>query len=427
MQVEDDRVDVHRPNDGPDWATAPTVYEIFVRSFAGETPDTTFRELERRVPYIDSLGVDCVWLTPVLESPTTHGYHITDYFSTASDLGTRAEFESFVDACHDAGIRVVFDLVINHTSRDHPFFHHFAGDVPAYDDFYVPDEDSPVGAEYYFDWTHIPNLNFGTLAVREFLLDVVDEWAGVVDGFRCDVAWGVPHGFWKEVADRTPEDFLLLDETVPRDPFYHEGEFTVHYDTSLYHTLRDIGNEEASADAVFDALDASKRMGFPDHSVHMRYVENHDEDRYLDECDEGSLRAAAAATFTLPGAPMIYYGQERGMTEYRGKMQWHDGDSDLTAYHRQLTAARNDHSVLKHGSVERISYSVEDGPDDDRVVAFARDDDDDRVVVVLNFASQPATVTVDESVATTDLLTGSQVGADESLRVHDAAVLHARR
>ncbi|WP_435101047.1 alpha-amylase family glycosyl hydrolase [Halarchaeum sp. P4] len=427
VRTDGERVDVRRPNDGPDWAASPTIYEIFVRSFAGDTPETTFTELERRVPYLDSLDVDCVWLTPVLESPTTHGYHITDYFDTASDLGTRAEFESFVDTCHDHDIRVIFDLVINHTSRDHPFFHHFAGDVPDYEDYYIPDADSPVGAQYYFNWSRIPNLNFGTLDVREFLLSVVDEWSAVVDGFRCDVAWGVPHGFWKEVADRTPDDFLLLDETVPRDPFYHEGEFTVHYDTSLYDTLREIGRGDAPASELFDALNASARMGFPDHAVHMRYVENHDEDRYLDECDEASLRAAAAATFTLPGAPMIYYGQERGMTDYRGKMAWHDGDRELTAYHRRLTAARREYDVLADGSVSPVAVEAVDGPDADRVVAYRRDSGDgDALVAVLNFGSRPATVRLGDATGTTDLLTGEECAAgDSERRVTDAVLLHA--
>ncbi|WP_276239553.1 alpha-amylase family glycosyl hydrolase [Halobaculum marinum] len=138
-------VSIFRPNDPPAWAESPTIYEVFVRSFAGETPDTTFREIERRLPYVESLGVDVLWLTPVLQSPTTHGYHTTDFFDTATDLGTRAEFESLVDACHERDIRVVFDLVINHTSRDHPAFQQHAAGVDAFDEQYPrrPAEENP--------------------------------------------------------------------------------------------------------------------------------------------------------------------------------------------------------------------------------------------------------------------------------------------
>ena len=429
---------VDRPNDPPEWAQSPTVYEIFVRSFCGDTLPTTFAEIERRVPYLQSMAVDCLWLTPVLASPTDHGYHITDYFSMAEDLGDREAFESLVDRCHEAGIRVVFDLVINHTSRDHPTFQLHAAGVENYESHYnrVPKSWDGTGVEwagnsapeFYFNWQRIPNLNYRSLDVRRWMLDVVAEWADVVDGFRCDVAWGVPHSFWKEVRERVPEDFLLLDETIPRDPHYHEAEFQMHYDTALYGTLREIGHGEAPADKLFEALDDAVWQGFPDSAVHLRYIENHDEQRYLDECSESALRAAVAATFTLPGAPMIYYGQERGMTEKRGPMKWHDGDADLTAFHRSLARLRREQSVLKTGTVDPLDVDVAsrqsttsaveterttDGqsaePADaaaERVVAYARDDGDGRLVVVLNFAETPQAVRLPEAVGSTDLVTG---------------------
>ncbi|WP_277556017.1 alpha-amylase family glycosyl hydrolase [Halobaculum limi] len=439
---------VARPNDPPAWAESPTIYEVFVRSFAGETPDTTFAEIKRRLPYIASLNVDVLWLTPVLQSPTVHGYHITDFTRTADDLGTREEFESLVDACHDRDIRVVFDLVVNHTSRDHPAFQMHSAGVEAFDEQYPrrPPEQNPSDVdwsghgtpEFRFNWVRIPDVNYDSPTVRAWMLSVVDEWANVVDGFRCDVAWGVPHGFWKEASERlrreNPE-FLLLDETIPRDPFMHESEFHMHYDTPLYDTLREVGTGHVDADAVLDALDAAAVQGFPRSAVQMRYVENHDEDRYRAECGIEALRAAAAATFTLPGAPMVYYGQERGMTEYRGEMRWYDGDNRLTDYHRRLSATRRDHPVLREGSVDRLAYDVVGGDDGDAtgsggslgivggtegdvadgtggtrgVTAYARDDGTDRVVVVLNFGGDTETVRLGESVVPVDLFTGANV------------------
>ncbi|WP_303647884.1 alpha-amylase family glycosyl hydrolase [Haloarchaeobius amylolyticus] len=424
---DDSAVAVDHPNDPPEWLADATIYEIFVRSFAGERPPTTFEELERRLPYIESLGVDCIWLTPVLQSPTKHGYHITNFFELADDLGTREEFEAFVDAAHDRGMTVMFDLVINHSDREHPFFQMSAADVPEYRDWYVWEEradaftpneepsprsrgpgESDKRAKRYFNWQRIPNFNFESLAVRSHLLDVVDEWAEVVDGFRCDVAWGVPHGFWKETRERVAADhpdFGWLDETIPHDPDYHDQEFDAHYDTSLYYALRDIGTGDAPATAILDALDDIEHAGFPDTSVHMRYVENHDEDRYIDECGEAELRAAAATTFTLPGAPMIYAGQERGMTEYRGPMAWHDGDTRLTNFHRRLSRARDEHAVLREGRVERVDFVA----DSEDAVAFARDDGEDRVLVALHFGEGAASVTMGESVDDTDLVTGEDV------------------
>ena len=433
----DGTVTVDRPADAPEWVRDATVYQIFVREFAGETVDTTFEEIERRVPYLESLGVDTLWLTPVCGSPTRHGYHITDLFDTADDLGTREEFESLVDRLHDAGIRVLFDLVINHTSRDHPAFQLHRAGVPEYRDHYerIPRERDTTGVDWagedspghYFNWASIPNVNYDSLSVRRWMLDVVDHWAPLVDGFRCDVAWGVPHGFWKEVRARLKEDdpeFLLLDETVPRRVGFRENEFDLHYDTDLYFALRDIGTGDAPATAIFDALRASEEMGFPDEAVHMRYVENHDEDRYATECDEGTLRPAAAATFTLPGAPLVYYGQERGVPEGRGTMRWHDGDAALTAFHKRLVALRDELPALRAREVRRVACDVTVG-DSERVVAYERpgDDGEDSVVVVLNFADEAATVDVGRDVDTTDLFSRTNVGSEAGLRVDDVAVL----
>jgi len=302
--------------------------------------------------------------------------------------------------------------------------------------------------EFYFNWSRIPNLNYESLAVREWMLAVVDEWADLVDGFRCDIAWGVPHGFWKEVAERVPADFLMLDETIPHDPQAHEAEFTMHYDSTLHETLRAIGNDEEPARAIFDALETVRWQGFPESSVHLRYVENHDESRYLDDCGESALRAAAATTFTLPGAPLLYYGQERGMTADRGPMKWHDGDSELTEFHRSLSRLRDEYPVLCDGVVDPISVGVvtttdsmttEPTPDVDdttssddadsdtatgtaddnddstlqidnepqHVVAFARNNGDQRLLVVINFGEIPATVSLPTAVGDTDLRTGT--------------------
>ncbi|WP_050032965.1 alpha-amylase family glycosyl hydrolase [Halorubrum halophilum] len=442
-------VTIADPHAPPEWADSPAIYEVFVRSFAGDTLPTTFREIERRVPYVESLGVDALWLTPVLASPTDHGYHVTDYHDTAADLGSREAFESLVAACHEAGIRVIFDLVINHTSRDHPAFQMHAAGVDEYADHYrrtdgafdvtdtdwaeLADGDMP---EYYFNWRRIPNLNFDSPAVRAWLLDVVDEWSAVVDGFRADVAWGVPHGFWKEVADRVPDDFLLLDETLPHDPFYGEGEFDVHYDTSLYRALRKIGAGDAPADAIADAFARAEWLGFDDPSRQMRYVENHDEERYLAEYGREALQAAAATVFTLPGAPMIYAGQERGNETYRGPIRWHDGDNALTDFHRDLAALRKREPLLRDGAVDfagrAADVSVVDG-DPERVTAYERtpatdgSEGDgavaDPLLVVVNFADTPAIVTVPPEFET-DLFAGEAGrSVDERVAVESVVVL----
>jgi len=408
---------VGRLYESPEWIADATMYEIFTRSFTGQA-DPSFQALEQRVPYLEWLGVDTLWMTPILESYAPqrdddgyerggpHGYHTLDYFRTASDLGTREEFESFVETCHDHGVRVIFDLVINHTSIHHPHFQLASAGLPDYQDRYVFEDDTP---QTYFSWRSIPNLDYTSLAVREHILSVVDEWANVVDGFRCDVAWGVPHGFWQEVHDRVKSrdaDFLMLDETIPRDPLAGEGGFDLHYDTTLYGRLREIGRGDAPASELLDAVDAADREGFSPRSGHLRYIENHDEDRYLDEFDRARQRAAAAATLTLPGMPMLYYGQESGMTHFRKPMDW-GGDPELTRYHRRLVHLRNERAALRRGDLVDVSWSGTD-----QTVAFAREYEGERVVVVLHFGSGETDVTLAEPVETIDRLSGEDVAVE---------------
>ena len=421
--------------ESPEWTRDATMYEIFTRSFTG-VADPSFPALEGRVPYLEWLGIDTLWMTPILESYAPqrdddgyerggpHGYHTLDYFRTASDLGTREEFESFVETCHDHGINVVFDLVINHTSVHHPHFQMASAGVPEYEDWYVFEDDG--SAQNYFSWQSIPNLDYTSLAVREHLLSVVDGWADVVDGFRCDVAWGVPHGFWQEVYDRVKArdaEFLMLDETIPRDPLAGEGGFDLHYDTTLFGVLQDIGDGDAGADALLDAVDAERREGFSPRSRHLRYIENHDEERYIDEFGRASQRAAAAATLTLPGMPMLYYGQETGMTHFRKPMEW-GGDDELTQFHRRLVQARNEIAALRRGDLCEVDYAGADS-----TVAFAREYEGHRVVVVLNFGDGTTEVRLTDTVETIDRLTGGTVaeteGADTVVTVDSVVVLDA--
>lgn len=406
----EETITIGRPNDPPEWINGARIYEIFPRAFAGAKVTTTFDEIRRRLPYLDWLGVDAIWFTPILATPTRHGYHVTDYFETATDLGSREEFKTLVESCHRLDIRVIFDLVINHTATAHPHFQLSACGVDDYRDWYhwTTTTDGQTEAQYYLNWDEIPNVNYQDLAVRRHMLEVVDEWAAIVDGFRADVAWGVPHSFWMEVRDRVKDrnaEFLLLEETVPREADYAGNEFDLHYHTDLHDTLEAVGTGDQPASTILDAIERTTWMGYPDSSVHLLYVENHDEDRYLDTCGRAALKAAVAATITLPGIPMIYYGQERGMTGYRDPMTWEDGDDDLTRYHRMLLTAYAENSVLHQGALSELDWTATS----DAGLAYALETDSNRVIVALNFAPQPITVTVGDTLQTTDVLTGREI------------------
>jgi glycosidase len=421
-------VAIERLNDPPAWATESTLYEIYVRGFAAddETAETTFEALENRLEYIDELGVDTLWLTPVLQHDgAPHGYNITDFFAIADDLGDRKDYEQFVEAAHDRGMRVLFDFVANHSARDHPWF------KDAYED-----PDSPYRDRYewqtsgepgtYFDWELIANFDFSSLDVRRHLLDAADTWADLVDGFRCDMAWAVPESFWRELRDRLKSrhpEFLLLDETIPYIADFHEGMFDVHFDTTLYFTLRQVGNGHEPAAAILDAVEGRTRSSFPDHAAFMLYLENHDETRYIVECGDEAAKAAAGALFTLPGLPMLYGGQELGQRGNRDPLAWDHARDEIRSHYDDLLALQATHPGLRgDGGFERVSYETHAEGD---VVAFARETDTGRYVVLLNFGAEQATVGINESVDAADLVSGESRAVAGGLTVDDVAVFEA--
>ncbi|EMA01148.1 alpha amylase [Haloferax denitrificans ATCC 35960] len=418
-------VSVSRPNDPPQWAQEVTLYEIYVRGYASdvEDADNTFEALETRLDYLESLGVDCLWLTPVLENDhAPHGYNIVDFYDVAEDLGTREDYERFVDAAHDRGMKVLFDLVLNHSARAHPFFEDaYKNPESEYYDWYEWQENGEPGT--YFDWEYIANFDHRNLEVRRYLLDAVDMWAEVVDGFRCDMAWAVPDTFWQEIRDRVKAkdpEFLLLDETIPYIADFHEGMFDMHFDTTLYFTLRQVGRGDEPAERVLDAIEQRTQVGFPDHASFMLYLENHDETRYIVECGEDEALAAAGALFTLPGVPMVYGGQEIGQRGRRDALAWDHARDDVREHYERLIEVRDETPALRYdGTFRRIDYEA----DSDRAVAFVRDHDDGSYLCALNFAPGATTVDVgDLAVDATDVVSGDSVAAEGGVRVDDVVV-----
>ncbi|GAB3675352.1 alpha-amylase family glycosyl hydrolase [Halopiger thermotolerans] len=465
----EETVRVEHPFEPPAWIEDAVVYEIFTRRFPDQD-EPTFETIADRLEHLEALGVDVLWLTPFLEAESgfgtpidrggPHGYNTRDYFTPDPDLGTLEDFEALVEACRERGIRVVFDLVINHTADTHPFYEAAVDEAhpehERYRDWYRWEDFEERDADTYFGWTDIPNLDHGNPAVREYLLEVIDYWAPKVDGFRADVAWGVPLSFWTEVHDRVTSadaEFLLLDETLPSDVEMGGGRFHVHHDDVLHDTLEAIGErvgegdaaeatvdagedatgtadgdededeaeaavadeftdsaaglDTTSADAILEAIAERDRRGAHPDSLWLQYVENHDTDRYLAQYGRDAQKAAGAATFTLPGVPMCYYGQETGLETRRGPMNWGAFDDDLFAYYRRLSDLRRSHPALRTAAaLERIDYAA----DTDAAVAYARDDSDgNRVVVLLHFGEGRTTIRIDEPVDGRDLVTDDAV------------------
>ena len=419
---------VERLNEPPEWTSEMSVYELYVRGFVDPDDDQTILgAIIDRLDYIRDLGLNTLWFTPVLQNDDfDHGYNITDFYSIADDLGGEEEFQRLVEEAHDRDMKVLFDLVLNHSAREHEFYQRAVEGDPEYREWYDwQDEENDV-PDTYFDWPYIANFNYDNLEVRRHLLDAVEKWAEYVDGFRCDMAWAVPRPFWQEIRDLTKakdSEFLLMDETIPYVADFHNLCFDVHFDAGLYFDLLQIGQGNQSADQIFDSIENRYQIGFPDHAGFLTYIENHDEDRYIEQAGEHAVRAAATASWTVPGIPMLYAGQEIGERQRRGHTHWEYANEELREFYHELTDTWAEIDALHvDADFERVDYES----DNDAVTAYARDGEDGRYIVVLNFSDGPEVVGLGEEVEATDRISGENVAAENGVTVEDAVVLPAK-
>jgi glycosidase len=344
-----------------DWWKAATCYEVFVRSFADSDGDGIgdLKGLAGRLDYFndgrpgtgDDLAVDCLWLMPVMQSPSYHGYDVTDYATIEPDYGANADFRALMDAAHQRGVRIIVDFPINHTSVDHPWFRDAAGDPASpWRDWYIFSDtdpgylgpwgeevwhENPYGDGYYygiFDKS-MPDLNVANPDVTAALEDIARFWLVEmgVDGFRLDAVKHMIED--RQVQENTPEtiawlrDFNAFVHGVRPDA-YTVGEVSGGGTDSLqpyYPGTADQYFQFELAGAMVNAASfggatqlrpilAGTVERLPDDRW-ATFLTNHDQNRIASQVgeDPDKLRVAAMLLLTLPGTPYIYYGEEIGL------------------------------------------------------------------------------------------------------------------
>ncbi len=350
----------------PAWTNGATCYEVFVRSFYDSNGDGTgdLNGLIEKLPYIHSLGASCIWLMPVTASPSYHGYDVSDYYTVEPAYGTNADFRRFVAAAHRRGIKVLVDMVLNHTSSRNPWFLSALGDTASpYRSWYkfsptplgkgpwgeVAWHHSPVRDEYYwgvFD-SGMPDLNYDTPAVHAETKRIADFWLTEmgVDGFRLDaVPYLVEQG---SCLIGCPGTHAFLHEYAEHVDSVKPGAYTVGEAWGDIDTLMPYYPDQLTSYFVFeiaDSLVAAVRRGtmggmlsgylrLQDTLPGFRWspiLDNHDQTRIMTKVggDVARAKLAAALLLTLPGLPFVYYGDEIGMTgdkpdpRLRTPMQW---------------------------------------------------------------------------------------------------------
>jgi maltose alpha-D-glucosyltransferase/alpha-amylase len=385
-------------------------YEINVRAFYDSNGDGhgDLKGLTQKLDYLRDLGVDCIWLMPIYASPLRDdGYDISDYYNIAETFGTVDDFKTLLEEAHKRNIRIIMDLVLNHTSDEHPWFKASRSDKNSpYRDYYVWSDtdqkykdtriifldtepsnwswDEATGQYYWHRfYASQPDLNFDNPKVQEEMLNVARFWLDLgIDGFRADA---VPYLFEREGTncENLPEthDYLkklrtFLDENYPGRillceanqwpedvrPYFGDGdEFHMGFHFPIMPRIY-MALKKQRADDMIEIL--RRTPPIPENCQWCTFLRNHDEltlemvtpeerdwmwDQYAPEPrmklnlgirrrlsplldnDRRKIELANSLLFTLPGSPIIYYGDEIGMGDnidlpdrngVRTPMQW---------------------------------------------------------------------------------------------------------
>ncbi|NUN68592.1 MAG: alpha-glucosidase C-terminal domain-containing protein [Bacteroidetes bacterium] len=382
-----------RPSEA--WVKNAVIYEVYTRAFS---PEGNFAALEQRLPELKELGVDILWIMPIhplgvekrkgsLGSP----YSVKDYYGINPEFGTLQDFQRVVKRTHELGMRIVIDLVANHTAWDSRM-------ITEHPEWFTKDSSGkfipPVA-----DWSDVVDLNYDDPNLRRYMIEMLKYWVRDVgiDGFRCDVSEMVPVSFWDEAraALDSIKPVFMLSEGMYAE--HHLKAFDVTYGWNSYHTMADIiaGKKPASE---MDSVLIRESLSFPKGSLRLRFSSNHDENAWdmpdVTKFGPEGARLAAVLTNTFPGVPLLYNGQEVGNDVKLGlfekfNIDWKKG-KEWRAFYKELYAVRKKNQALATGSYTSIAND-----NNGKVYSFLRTEGKNRVLVVLNFSDGEQTAALD--------------------------------
>ena len=390
------------------------MYQVNPRVFA---PDHSLNAVAARIDSIRELGVNVMWVMPIypigIEKGKNSPYCIRDYKAIAPEFGTIDDFKNLAAACHEHGMGIILDWVANHTAWDHPW-------VKEHPDWYTHDEKADtIIHPRPWDWYDVADLNYDNADMRKAMIDAMKFWIVEVgiDGFRCDVADGVPADFWKEAIDTlrqaaSPRKIVMLAEGKRPDNFTVGG-FDMNYGWDYKDKLVEVF-KGASAEELIKA-DKAEYDSLPDGKVKLRFTTNHDHATETEPCvqfgnDRGAMAAYVASIFPHGGA-LIYGSQEVGYPEPINffkyvAVNW-SAKPEIYKEYKELIDLYNDEAALRKGSL--TTY-----PDKD-IFLFEKSDGKERFLVAVNVRNEQKSIRlpeawagqeVDDEMADKDILLG---------------------
>jgi glycosidase len=375
------------------WSRQAAIYQVNVRQY---TPEGTLKAAMAELPRLNEMGVDILWLMPLQAIGQVHRkgtlgsyYSIRDYTAVNPEFGTLDELRALVREAHALGMKVILDWVANHTAFDHPW-------TQEHKDWYRLDAHGEVfpvtfnaGQPDEEHWSDVTALDYDRPALRDAMIAAMQFWVREtdLDGFRCDVASLVPTPFWERARrelDAIKPMFMLAESDAPE---LHRSAFDMTYSWDLATLFRQIGKGDAGAAELRDWA-AQEPHGYPPSAYRMRFTSNHDFNSWNGTDSElygDAWVPLAVLTFTLPGMPLIYGGQEARLTQ---RLAFFEKDPiawktrELQPFYTGLLALKHRHPALANGQYGGALTLLDVG--NDHLFAFRRQLGADAVTVVVN-------------------------------------------
>lgn len=380
----------------PEWAAKAVMYEVNVRQY---TKEGTFKAFEAHLPRLKEMGVDILWFMPIhpISETRRNGalgsyYAVDDFKAVNPEFGTAEEFEALVDKAHEMGFKVLLDLVANHTGWDNPW--------TANDGWYTTDEAGSIVQPPGTNWADVADLNYENEDMQAAMIDAMTYWAREfdIDGYRADYAGGVPTPFWERARaelEKVKPVYMLAEDDQQIGLLC--SAFNANYGWQLYNVLNRVAKGIGNAEQV--KLYAERlATAYPAGAYPLNFTSNHDENSWVGTEYERlgeAVEAMAALTFTLPGMPLIYSGQEAGLDKRllffdKDEITWED--LSMQSFYQRLITLKHNNPALWNGRAGGPFRSLEDG--DDRLLAFERTKDGNTIIVVMNLSGEQVTGTV---------------------------------
>jgi len=374
----------------PIWLREGVIYEIFPRVFSerGNLNGVT-EQLDR----LQALGVNILYLMPVnpqgkLKAKGSLGspYAVRDYYAINPDYGTAADLKRLVAEAHKRSLRVILDVVANHTSWDSVLMRH--------PEYYVHDATGQILPPRP-EWNDVAHLDYGKPELRRYMTDMLIHWLREfdLDGFRCDAAGEIPTDFWEQLRPelaRVKTGLILLAEW--EKPELLAQAFDIDYSWSFYNAVGDAILGRGPAKGVRTAWEQAAAR-YERNALRMRFIDDQDESRAIGRFGLPASLAASAIILTMDGVPLLYNGMEVGDTAESGApalferipIFWPIAERrpEVAEFYRTMIALRHAHPALTRGEVRWLHNA-----DEQRVITFERSTSGERLIIAVNLSSQ---------------------------------------